>query len=184
MKRVMFTVYKQYFDAIEAQTKTIEYRDLKAPWISYIENPPDEAVFVCGNRHRLIRRVDKVVKAAGKVEFWLSPIAGNDLVHALDDCHDKFQDLLHKEANTPEFWLNLLHQQLIDARQHVEDGNLDKYADEVADCFSVGWQALRCLGKLPEPTIVRRVRTRIIPRAEELAERDRAGNGYKPRGSA
>jgi hypothetical protein len=104
---------------------------------------------------------------------------GTDLYAALEQCHAAFQGLLQKEANTPEFWLNLLDQQLIDARKHVGAGQLEKYAAEWADVFSIGWQAIRCLGIDPEPFIVKRLRTRIIPKAAELAERDRAGNGYK-----
>jgi len=76
MKRVMFTVYRQYFDAIKLGTKVIERRVTKKPWLAYLASPPGEAVFVCG-RDRLERRVTKVDLVDGKVRFHLAAPGGS-----------------------------------------------------------------------------------------------------------
>lgn len=104
----------------------------------------------------------------------------DSLFVCLNDLHATFQNLPKKEANTPEFALNLMDQQIADAREHLKKGRLDKVADELADMLGIAWQAIAWQGQDPEQTFIRRTRTRVIPHALELAERDRAGNGYKP----
>lgn len=108
------------------------------------------------------------------------PIEGDSVLATLHDLHATFQSLPHKEANTPEFGLNLMAQQILDAREHLKEGRLDKVADEFADMLGIAWQAIAWQGQDPEATFIRRTRVRVIPHALELAERDRAGNGYKP----
>lgn len=103
---------------------------------------------------------------------------GVELFAAMQAARNAFLPLL--EPNTPDFWTNLLDQQVIEAREHLEAGNHEKLAAEIADLFCVGYQALLDLGKDPEPFIVARIRNHIIPKAAHFAERDRAGNGYKP----
>lgn len=102
-----------------------------------------------------------------------------EVIKVLDEVHAIFQALPHREKNDPEFSLNLLDQQIIEAREHLAAGQMDKMVNEIADCVSVAWQAFYWFGRDPRKTIIERVRTRIIPRARELAERDRKGNGYK-----
>lgn len=78
------------------------------------------------------------------------------------------------------FWLNLLDQQVIEAREHMASGLDDKAHAEIADCILVAFQALHALrGRDPEPFVADRIRTRVIPRVAALIARDRAGNGYK-----
>lgn len=64
----MFTVYRPYFDAILAGTKTIEFRDAKKPWLAYLDRMPDEAWFLCGNRKARFE-IEGVVLWAGRLEF-------------------------------------------------------------------------------------------------------------------
>lgn len=52
MSKVMFTVRREYFDAIVAGTKQYEYRGTKR-WGWLLRKGPTIAVFVCGRRvHR------------------------------------------------------------------------------------------------------------------------------------
>ena len=71
MRRVAFTVYREFFDKLKAGTKNIEYREIKSPWTAYLENPPKEAVFICG-RDLLRREVTGVVIFGGLIEFHLA----------------------------------------------------------------------------------------------------------------
>ena len=71
MVRVMFTVYRRFFDEIKAGTKNIEYRQDKKPWTSYLDSQPTEAIFVCG-RDRLTREITGVcIGSGGLIEFHL-----------------------------------------------------------------------------------------------------------------
>jgi hypothetical protein len=74
----------------------------------------------------------------------------------------------------PAFWLDMLQAQIDEARGHLAAGMASKALAEIADCFSVGWQALADNTPDAEAFIVNRIRTRIIPRVEELADRDLA----------
>jgi len=114
-----------------------------------------------------------------------------DLVAALRDVRAAFAPIRVRDGvgNLPvPFWLDMLQAQIDEAREHVGAGRQKKALAEIADCFSVGWQAIS--DNLPVPCdaegapclpcrdteafIVHRIRTRIIPRAEELANRDLA----------
>lgn len=70
--RVMFRVYRRYFDALEAGTKNIEFREAKRPWLSYLDSQPSVAIFTCGRR-RHERPILGVALWNGKVEFHLAP---------------------------------------------------------------------------------------------------------------
>lgn len=120
--------------------------------------------------------------------FWLWAFLGaeeeadNDLVAALWDVRRAFKSLPNASEPTDlKFWLNLADQQIIEAREHLEAGRPDKVLAEIADLFSVGFQALHAQGVDPEHFIVKRIRERIIPRVQELHDRDLAGYGYKPK---
>ena len=77
------------------------------------------------------------------------------------------------------FWLNLLDQQVIEARAHAKAGLDAKARAEIADAILVSFQALHALGENPEQFVARRIRERVLPRIPHLIERDRAGYGYK-----
>lgn len=78
------------------------------------------------------------------------------------------------------FWVNLLDQQVIEMREHLAAGRRDKALAEMADAVLVAFRAIYvATGEDPEPLIVHRIETRVIPRTGEIAKRDRAGNGYK-----
>ena len=78
------------------------------------------------------------------------------------------------------FWINLLEQQALEAREHEAAGRRDKALAEMADAVLVAFRAIYvATGQDPEPLIVNRIETRVIPRTREIAQRDRAGNGYK-----
>lgn len=77
------------------------------------------------------------------------------------------------------FWLNLLDQQIIEAREHVAAGKDEKARAEIADCILVAFQALHALGEEPESFVAHRIRSRVLSRIPQLIQRDRAGNGYK-----
>lgn len=68
-------------------------------------------------------------------------------------------------------WLDLLEDQIDEARQHLDDGQHDKVMDEVADCVAVGYDCIRLNRGDPVHWITKRVNERITPRSDELAER-------------
>lgn len=111
------------------------------------------------------------------------------LVQALQDVRTAFEPRRRRDGITrlpPAFWLDMLQAQLDEARDHLRTahayergGRPDsaqvfriKALAEIADCFSVGWQALEDNTDGAEQFIVQRIRTRIIPRVDELADRD------------
>jgi hypothetical protein len=110
-------------------------------------------------------------------------MSGPDLVRTLREIRTGF--LLHREPGfelPADFYLNMLDQQVIEAREHLAAGRPEKALAEVADCFSVGWQAIADAGVDPEAFILHRLRTRVLPRVGELHQRDVVAgrNGYKP----
>ena len=110
------------------------------------------------------------------------------LVEALQDVRRAFEPRRRRDGVAslpPGFWLDMLQVQLDEARDHLRaaqawrkirpdlaDHFEAKALAEIADCFSVGWQALEDNTPGAEPFIVNRIRTRIIPRVDELASRD------------
>lgn len=97
------------------------------------------------------------------------------LIAALKDVREAFAPLRVRDGikSLPiPFWLDMLQRQIDEAREHVAAGKDQKALAEIADCFSVGWQALEDNTAGAEDFIVHRVRTRIIPRVAELAARD------------
>lgn len=97
------------------------------------------------------------------------------LVSALRDVRTAFESRRHRDGIVslpPAFWLNMLQAQIDEATSHLAAGKTDKCLAEIADCFSVGWQALMDNTPDAEDFIVNRIRTRIIPRVDELADRD------------
>lgn len=78
------------------------------------------------------------------------------------------------------FWINLLEQQVMEAREHENAGRRDKALAEMADAVLVAFRAIYvATGEDPQPLIVHRIYSRVIPQTREIAKRDRAGNGYK-----
>lgn len=101
------------------------------------------------------------------------------MVEAIWEARRAFLAADHDVQPPLGFWLNLLDQQVIEARQHAGAGLDVKAHAEIADCILVAFQALHALGHDPEAFVVERIRTRVLPRIPELIARDRAGNGYK-----
>lgn len=120
-----------------------------------------------------------------------------DLVPVLHQIRDAFLKLRKPgERFSLEFFLNMLDQQVLEAREHLLHADEvlrhnriqeakrchEKALNEVADCFSVGWQAIAEEGRDPEAFIVNRLLTRVLARVQELHERDLVAGrtGYKP----
>lgn len=139
-----------------------------------------------GSGYALIAPIERwgkphLIKIARGPNEYLEAIAkehnGLSLVPTLRDVRAAFRPLRDRDGvrNLPiPFWLDMLQAQIDEAREHVANGKPEKALAEIADCFSVGWQALsdNVPGEDAEAFIVNRVRTRIIPRAAELAARD------------
>ena len=63
MKRIVFRVRKEYFDAIVRGEKTVEYRKVSPYWFKRLcTREPLIAVFMCGKRihRRRILRVEEI----------------------------------------------------------------------------------------------------------------------------
>lgn len=118
----------------------------------------------------------EAIEVPGQRHADLVPVL-HQIVHAFRELRDPTKDRLPLV-----FWLNMIDQQVREAREHLAAGNPDKALAEVADCFSVGWQAIGEYQPHPEAFIVERLTTRVLPRARELYDRDvLAGRtGYKP----
>lgn len=68
----------------------------------------------------------------------------------------------------PAFWLDMAERQIAEAREHLATGNRIKVLAEIADLIPVAFTALEKLGQDPETFTIARIRTRILPRAEEV----------------
>ena len=108
----------------------------------------------------------------------------NVLVQLIWEAHQAFLNADPQPQPDLPFWVNLAQQQVEEARAHLEAGERTKAHNEFADLVVVAFRALHVDGVEPERFIAHRVRRHIVPKAAEIARRDRAGNGFKEARSA
>lgn len=79
----------------------------------------------------------------------------------------------YPQEHDPEFWLRMAEKQISEAREHLAAGNSIKALAEIADLIPVAFTALEKMGQDPEAFTIARIRTRILPRAEEVMQKYR-----------
>ena len=81
-------------------------------------------------------------------------------------------------VHSRDYYLNMLEDQIREAREHDAEGREHKACNELADIIVVAFEALHARGVDPERVTVERIRSRILPHIAAI-ERAYQGDGHK-----
>lgn len=107
----------------------------------------------------------------------------DDMCNALWECSNAFEALRRRDDkhHSAEWWANCIESQVLEAKQHLLEGKSEKAMNEIADCIIVAFDALRDFGVHPKDVVINRVKTRVLPRVNELHQTYGHGDGHKPK---